>query len=104
MNITVPSAQNPDPTPDTVASTAWTTTSDTATDTIEATGSASSIGRLQIGVGGTVISNATSKTAANTAAKAPKVVVKASNVIIVTVPKLPPNTEVGAEVKVDNVW
>ena len=104
MNITVPSAQNPDPTPDTVVSTAWTTTSDTATDTVEATGSASSVGKVRIGIGGSVISDATSKAAAATAAKAPKVVVKASNVIIVTVPKLPPSTEVLAEVKVGNAW
>ena len=100
----MPSAQNPDPTPDTVVSTAWTTTSDTATDTVEATGSASSVGKVRIGMGGSVISDATSKVAAATAAKAPKVVVNASNVIIVTVPKLPPSTEVLAEVKVGNAW
>ena len=104
MNITVPSAKNPDPTPDTVASTKWTTTTNTVTDTVEATGSASSVGSVQIGVGGAVISDATSKTAATTASKAPKVTVKPSNVIIVTVPKLPPNTEVGAEVKVGSTW
>ena len=104
MNITVPSAKNPDPSPDTVASTKWTTTTDTVTDTVEATGSASSVGSVQIGVGGAVISDATSKTAATTAAKAPKVTVKPSNVIIVTVPKLPPSTEVLAEVKVGSTW
>jgi hypothetical protein len=104
MNITVPSAQNPDPTPDTVASTKWTTTTDTVTDTVEATGSESSVGSVQIGVGGKVISDATSKAAASTPAKAPKVKVKPSNVIIVTVPKLPPNMTVLAEVKVDNTW
>jgi hypothetical protein len=104
MNITVPSAKNPDPTPDTVASTKWTTTTDTVTDTVEATGSESSVGSVQIGVGGKVISDATSKAAASTPAKAPKVKVKPSNVIIVTVPKLPPNMAVLAEVKVDNTW
>jgi len=104
MNITVPSAKNPDPTPDTVASTKWTTTTDTVTDTVEATGSESSVGSVQIGVGGKVISDATSKAAASTPAKAPKVKVKPSNVIIVTVPKLPPNMVVLAEVKVDNTW
>jgi hypothetical protein len=104
MNITVPSAKNPDPTPDTVASTKWTTTTDTVTDTVEATGSESSVGSVQIGVGGKVISDATSKAAASTPAKAPKVKVKPSNVIIVTVPKLPPNMTVLAEVKVDNTW
>ena len=104
MNITVPSAQNPDPTPDTVASTKWTTTTDTVTDTVEATGSESSVGSVQIGVGGKVISDATSTAAASTPAKAPKVKVKPSNVIIVTVPKLPPNMTVLAEVKVDNTW
>ena len=104
MTISVPSASSPDPTPDKVASTTWASTTDTVTDTVEATGSASAVGSLQIGVGGKVISDATSKTAATTASKAPKVTVKPSNVIIVTVPKLPPNTEVGAEVKVNNVW
>ena len=104
MNITVPSAKNPDPTPDTVAGTKWTTTTDTVTDTVEATGSESSVGSVQIGVGGKVISDATSKAAASTPAKAPKVKVKPSNVIIVTVPKLPPNMAVLAEVKVDNTW
>ena len=104
MTITVPSAKNPDPTPDTVASTAWTTTTNTVTDTVEATGSASSVGSLQIGVGGKVISDATSKPAGTTTAKAPKVTVKPSNVIIVTVPKLPPNMAVLAEVKVDGTW
>ena len=104
MNITVPSANNPDPTPDTVASTAWTTTTDTVTDTVEATGSASSVGSLQIGVGGKVISDTTTKAPATSAAKAPKVKVKPSNVIIVTVPKLPPNMAVLAEVKVDGTW
>jgi hypothetical protein len=104
MNITVPSAKNPDPTPDTVASTKWTTTTDTVTDTVEATGSASSVGSVQIGVGGKVISDVTSKAGASTSAKAPKVKVKPSNVIIVTVPKLPPNMVVLAEVKVDNTW
>ena len=104
MTITVPSAKNPDPTPDTVASTAWTTTTNTVTDTVEATGSATSVGSLQIGVGGKVISDATSKPAGTTTAKAPKVTVKPSNVIIVTVPKLPPNMAVLAEVKVDGTW
>ena len=104
MNITVPSAKNPDPTPDTVASTAWTTTTDTVTDTVEATGSATSVGSLQIGVGGKVISDTTTKAPATSAAKAPKVKVKPSNVIIVTVPKLPPNMAVLAEVKVDGTW
>ncbi len=104
MSITVPSAKNPDPTPDTVASTSWSTTADTTTDTVEATGSASSVGNLQIGVGGSSILDAISKAAAASAAKAPKVTAKASSVIIVTVPKLPPRTEVLAEVKVDNVW
>ena len=104
MNITVPSAKNPDPTPDPVASTKWTTTTDTVTDTVEATGSESSVGSVQIGVGGKVISDATSKAPASTPAKAPKVKVKPSNVIIVTVPKLPPNMAVLAEVKVDNTW
>jgi hypothetical protein len=32
------------------------------------------------------------------------VTVKPSNVIIVSIPKLPPNTEVGAEVKVGSTW
>ena len=104
MTITVPSAKNPDPTPDTVASTAWTTATNTVTDTVEATGSATSVGSLQIGVGGKVISDATSKPAGTTTAKAPKVTVKPSNVIIVTVPKLPPNMAVLAEVKVDGTW
>jgi hypothetical protein len=104
MNITVPSASSPDPTPDTVASTTWAATTNTVTDTVEATGSASSVGSLQIGVGGKVISGATSKSPAATAVKAPKVTVKPSNVLILLIPKLPPNTEVGAEVKVDNVW
>ena len=104
MTITVPSAKNPDPTPDTVTSTAWTTTTNTVTDTVEATGSATSVGSLQIGVGGKVISDATSKPAGTTTAKAPKVTVKPSNVIIVTVPKLPPNMAVLAEVKVDGTW
>ena len=104
MTITVPSAKNPDPTPDTVASTAWTTTTNTVTDTVEATGSATSVGSLQIGVGGKVISDTTSKAPATSAAKAPKVKVKPSNVIIVTVPKLPPNMAVLAEVKVDGTW
>ena len=104
MTITVPSAKNPDPTPDTVASTAWTTTTNTVTDTVEVTGSATSVGSLQIGVGGKVISDATSKPAGTTTAKAPKVTVKPSNVIIVTVPKLPPNMAVLAEVKVDGTW
>ena len=104
MTISVPSASSPDPTPDKVASTTWASTTDTVTDTVEATGSASAVGSLQIGVGGKVISDATSKAAASTPAKAPKVKVKPSNVIIVTVPKLPPNMAVLAEVKVDNTW
>ena len=104
MNITVPSAKNPDPTPDTVASTKWTTTTNTVTDTVEATGSASSVGSVQIGVGGAVILDATSKVPATSAARAPRVTVKPSNVIIVSIPKLPPNTEVGAEVKVGSTW
>ena len=104
MSITIPSAKNPDPTPDTVASTTWVSTTNTVTNTVEATGSASAVGSVQIGVGGAVISDATSKAAATTTTKAPKVTVKSSNVIIVSIPKLPPSTEVRAEVKVDNTW
>ena len=104
MNITVPSAKNPDPTPDTISSTTWTKTTDTVTDTVEATGSASSVGSVQIGVGGAAISDATSKAPATSAATAPQVTVKPSNVLIVTVPKLPPDTEVLAEVKVGKTW
>jgi hypothetical protein len=104
MNITVPSAKNPDPTPDKVASTTWAATTDTVTDTVEATGSATSVGTVQIGVGGKVITGATSKSPATTAAKAPKVKVKPSNVIILLIPKLPPNMAVLAEVNVNNTW